>query len=150
MGKVVFSGHGSFDPSTYPPSTTVPDNTEIHFYTENLKELLDSYGGDIESMSPAFDSVSPSQSVYAGGSVPNYTLYDPEDLNIQSSPADVDQIRPGADHLARVLDSAAGVIEASAVAEAVGCHVQHTHDYRPPVGVAKPGMKVGGGHQSVR
>jgi len=92
MGKVVFSGHGSFDPSTVPPFTTVPDGTEIHFYTENLKALLDSYGGDIESMSPAFDGVTPSQSVYAGRSVPNYTLYDPEDLNIQAAPADVDQI----------------------------------------------------------
>ena len=34
----------------------------------------------------------PSQSVFAGQSVWNYTLYDPEDLNIQQSPADVDQI----------------------------------------------------------
>ena len=70
---------------------TVPENTEIHFYTENMKALLDSIGGDIESMSTAFDSAQPSQSVYAGSSVPNYTLYDPEDLNIQDSPPGVDQ-----------------------------------------------------------
>jgi hypothetical protein len=92
MGKVVFSGHGGFETSTDPPMVTVPENTEIHFYTENLKALLDSIGGDVESMSPAFDAAQPSQSVYAGQPIWNYTLYDPEDLNIQDSPPDVDQI----------------------------------------------------------
>ena len=91
MGKVVFSGHGGFETSTNPPMITVPERTENHFYTENLKALLDSIGGDIESMSTAFDTAQPSQSVYAGSSVPNYTLYDPEDLNIQDSPPGVDQ-----------------------------------------------------------
>lgn len=43
-------------------------------------------------MSAAFDNAMPSQSVYAGQSVWNYTLYDPEDLNIELSPTDVDQI----------------------------------------------------------
>ncbi len=37
-------------------------------------------------MSAAFDNAMPSQSVYAGQSVWNYTLYDPEDPNIQQSP----------------------------------------------------------------
>ena len=92
MGKVVFSGHGGFETSTDPPMVTVPQGTEIHFYSENLRALLDSIGGDIESMSAAFDSAQPSQSVYEGSSVWNYTLYDPEDLNIHQSPADVDQI----------------------------------------------------------
>jgi hypothetical protein len=92
MGKVVFSGHGGFDTSTNPPTVMVPEGTEIHFYTENLKALLDSVGGAIESMSAAFDSASPSQSVFGGRSVWNYTLYDPEDLNILESPDGVDQI----------------------------------------------------------
>ncbi len=59
MGKVVFSGHGGFDTNTNPPMVTVPDNTEIHFYTENLKALLDDIGGDIETMSAAFDNAQP-------------------------------------------------------------------------------------------
>ena len=36
-------------------TTTVPNDTEIHFYTENLKALLDNTGCDIETMSAAFD-----------------------------------------------------------------------------------------------
>ena len=92
MGRVVFSGHAGLETSTDPATVTVPNDTEIHFHTDNLKALLDNIGGDIETMSAAFDIAMPSQSVYAGQSVRNYTLYDPEDLNMHQSPADVDQI----------------------------------------------------------
>src|SRR3954471_2765776 len=88
---VVLSGHGGFELDTNPPWVTVPDGATIYFYTENMKALLDSLGGEMETVSAAFQSATPSQTVAAGERCMNYTLYPPDDLNIQQSPDDVYQ-----------------------------------------------------------
>lgn len=95
MGKVVFSGHGGFETATNPPWVTVPPATTVYFYSDNMKALLDSNGHSVETMSAALDVAPPSQVVCAGERCPNYTLYDPEDLDIQSAPDGVTQVVVG-------------------------------------------------------
>ncbi len=73
----------------------MPAGTTIYFYSENGKALLDSFGGELESMSAMFDQASPSQTVGPGEPCPNYTLYPPDDLDIKDSPDDVDQYTVG-------------------------------------------------------
>lgn len=92
MGKVVFSGHGGFDPNTTPPWVEIPSGTTLRFYSDNMKALLDSSGQTVETMSAALDSAVPSQVVVGGRSCLNYTLYPPEGLDISNSPDDVEQV----------------------------------------------------------
>jgi hypothetical protein len=94
---VVLSGHGEFKTATNPPSVRVPDGAAIYFYTENMKLLRDTYGGEIESMSALFQQASPSQVIYAGQPCPNYTLSPPDGLDVQDSPDDVDHYTVSAD-----------------------------------------------------
>ena len=98
MAIVVFSGHGAFETSKFKdPSmagqewATVPDGTEIYFYTDNLKTLYDHYGQQVETVSDALLQATPSDHFTAGQRCPNYTLSPPTGLDVWPAPSDVDQ-----------------------------------------------------------
>jgi hypothetical protein len=69
MADILLDAHGEWDPSTTPAYTIVPKGSTLHFFSDNMKILLDA-----DTMRQKITTATPSQTVEALKNVQNYTL----------------------------------------------------------------------------
>jgi hypothetical protein len=84
--KTIFSGHGGFEKGD--GSLVVPEGTTVTTYSKFGGSITDRLGNAIETGQDV--SGVPSRQFLPGESIPNYTLYPPEGLNILGSPTIVE------------------------------------------------------------
>jgi hypothetical protein len=84
--KTVFSGHGGLEKGS--GSLVVPEGTQVTTYSKPGGSISDTLGNAIETGKDM--SGLPSKTFLPGETMPNYTLYPPDKLNILGSPITVD------------------------------------------------------------
>ncbi|OBH06682.1 putative adhesin [Mycobacterium sp. E1747] len=84
-GDVVISGHGGYNPLHGP--TLVPRGTTVTAYAEHGSSITDALGNLIETRGDTSRVFS--QVFRAGESIPDYTIYPPDGLNILGEPRTV-------------------------------------------------------------
>ncbi|HEV2330105.1 MAG TPA: DUF6531 domain-containing protein [Verrucomicrobiae bacterium] len=89
----VLSGHGGLIVDDSSPITTVPQGTSITFWTSHGNVISDALGNAVEQGVPVtleqFPEAEGAVSYLPGASVPDYTLFPPEGLNIVGNPTTV-------------------------------------------------------------
>ncbi|WP_082959585.1 putative adhesin [Mycobacterium sp. E2462] len=83
--EVVISGHGGYSPIHGP--TVVPHGTTVIAYAEHGSSITDALGNLIETRGDTSRVFS--QVFYAGESLPDYTIFPPDGLNILGDPRTV-------------------------------------------------------------
>jgi YD repeat-containing protein len=93
VDQTVLSGHGGLVVGDSSPITTVPQGTSLTFWTSHGNGISDALGNAIETGAPItiqqFPEVEGAASYLPGSTVPNYTLFPPDGLNILGNPTTV-------------------------------------------------------------
>jgi hypothetical protein len=89
----VLSGHGAYDLAN--GTTTIPENTSFTTWTAHGNSITDELGNAIESGSPITfeqfgDQITGARTYLPGSTVPNYTLFPPDGLNLVGNPTTVE------------------------------------------------------------
>jgi RHS repeat-associated protein len=81
--ELVFSGHGGIRAGDG-SMVTVPEGTRLHMYSNHGEPISDALGNRIETGNPT-----PVQVYGPGDKLPNYSLFEPDGLNILGTPRNV-------------------------------------------------------------
>jgi RHS repeat-associated protein len=91
--QTVLSGHGGLVVGDSSPVTTVPQGTSLTFWTSHGNGISDALGNAVETGAPItleqFPEAEGAASYLPGSTVPNYTLFPPDGLNILGNPTTV-------------------------------------------------------------